>query len=318
MGEAALRRPANGARVAQGSILIPNLTEERPTAMALQHDRFLHAAGPVPFLVHRLTQPGFASVNTWAVETRDGVIALDGQRSLSAGREVAQALRSLGKPLLAVLLTHPHPDHVGGLTEIMALNTDAPLLALARTAEVVASDAQGNFAASRQVLPGDYPEPDAMPRPTGLVTDGDVVRLAGLELHLSEYRDVEAPCMLVTEVAGAGAVFSADMVEHGMTPFLLEGHVEGWMAALDRMEATLPVGTTLYPGHGAAGAAPVLVAAQRAYLQRVLALLGSEPDDGAALAELGREFPGFEPVAAIPDLAAQNIAVLRRRGAAGR
>lgn len=284
--------------------------------MPLQHDRFLHAAGPMAFLVHRLTQPGFASVNTWAVETRDGVIAFDGQRSLSAGREVAQALRALGKPLAAVLLTHPHPDHVGGLTEIMALNPDAPLLALARTAEIVASDAQGYFAASRQVLPGDFPDPDAMPSPTRLVADGEVVQLAGLDLRLSEYRDVEAPCMLVAEVADA--VFAADMVEHGMTPFLLEGQAEGWLAALDRMKPALPPEATLYPGHGAAGAGPVLIAAQRAYLQRVLALLSGGADDAAALAALGREFPGFEPVAAIPDLAAQNLAALRGRKDTGR
>jgi glyoxylase-like metal-dependent hydrolase (beta-lactamase superfamily II) len=281
--------------------------------MLLQHDRFLHATGPVPFMVHRLTQPGFASVNTWAVETSDGLVAFDGQRSLSAGREVAQLLRALGKPLLAVLLTHPHPDHVGGLGEIMALNPDAPLLALARTAEVVAADAQGYFAASRQVLPGDYPEPGAMPRPTRLVSDGEAIQLAGLDLRLSEYRDVEAPCMLVTEVAGAGAVFAADMVEHGMTPFLVEGHVEGWLAALGRMEPALPAGATLYPGHGAAGAVPVLVAAQRAYLRRALALVAEGADDAAALAALGREFPGFEPVAAIPDLAARNLAVLGGR-----
>lgn len=277
----------------------------------LLHDRFLHVTGPVPFMVHRLTQPGFASVNTWAVETSDGLVAFDGQRSLSAGRDVAQVLRTLGKPLLAVLLTHPHPDHVGGLGEIMALNPDAPLLALARTAEVVASDAQGYFAASRQVLPGDYPEPGRMPRPTRLVSDGEAIQLAGLNLRFSEYRDVEAPCMLVTEVAGAGAVFAADMVEHGMTPFLVEGHVEGWLAALDRMEPALPAGATLYPGHGAAGAAPVLVAAQRVYLRRALALVVESIDDAAALAALGREFPGFEPVAAIPDLAARNLAVLR-------
>lgn len=282
--------------------------------MLLQHDRFLHAADPALFLVHRLTQPGFASVNTWAVEARDGLVVFDGQRSLSAGREAAQALRALGKPLLAVLLTHPHPDHVGGLNEIMALAPEAPLLASARTAEAVASDAQGYFAASRQVLPsGDFPDPDVMPRPTRRVEDGEAVQIAGLELRLSEHRDVEAACMLVTEVVESGAVFAADMVEHGMTPFLVEGRPEGWLAALDRMADAVPAGATLHPGHGAAGAAPVLVAAQRAYLRRVLALLADGTNDAAALAALEREFPGFEPVAAIPDLAARNLAVLRGR-----
>lgn len=274
----------------------------------MQHDISLHA-GPVPFLVHRFTEPGLGSVNTWVVEAEDGLIAIDGQRSLSLGRRVAEAVSGLGKPLAAVVLTHPHPDHVGGLAALTALAPDAPVIALRRTAEIIGSDEQGYFAMSREQLGDDFPE--RLPTPTRAVADGDALGFLGLTLRFSEFRDVEAPCMLVTEVAGSGAVFVADMVEHGMTAFLLEARPEGWLAGLDALERKLTEPATAYPGHGSAGEARTLIAAQRHYLRRFLDLVRRRPEQ--AVADLRREFPGFVPVAAIPDLLEKNVDALRSR-----
>ena len=61
-----------------------------------------------------------AFVNAYLVETASGVVAVDGLLQVSAAREMRAGLDRLGKPLLAALLTHSHPDHYAGLGEIVA------------------------------------------------------------------------------------------------------------------------------------------------------------------------------------------------------
>lgn len=50
-------------------------------------------------------------VNSYLVEGVDGVVAVDAPLLLSDGRAFRARLEALGKPLLGVLVTHPHPDH---------------------------------------------------------------------------------------------------------------------------------------------------------------------------------------------------------------
>ena len=61
-----------------------------------------------------------AFVNAFLVETSSGVVAVDALLTVSESRAMRQGLERLRKPLLAVLLTQSHPDHYGGLTELVA------------------------------------------------------------------------------------------------------------------------------------------------------------------------------------------------------
>jgi glyoxylase-like metal-dependent hydrolase (beta-lactamase superfamily II) len=52
--------------------------------------------------------------------TDTGVVVVDAQRLLSEARKVVAEARATGMPLVGVLLTHPHTDHYGGLSEVLA------------------------------------------------------------------------------------------------------------------------------------------------------------------------------------------------------
>ena len=83
--------------------------------------------------VHRhSTGPQTALVNAYLVETGDGVVAVDGTLAVSDGRALRERVQSLGKPLLAVLVTHAHPDHYGAIVELVG-DDDVPVVATAES-----------------------------------------------------------------------------------------------------------------------------------------------------------------------------------------
>jgi glyoxylase-like metal-dependent hydrolase (beta-lactamase superfamily II) len=80
-----------------------------------------------------------AFVNAYLVETKSGVVAIDGLLTVSAAREMRAALDRLGKPLHAVLLTHSHPDHYAGLAEIVG-GADVPIVAPQGVIDTITAD----------------------------------------------------------------------------------------------------------------------------------------------------------------------------------
>ena len=64
-------------------------------------------------------------VNGYLVETANGVVAIDSALTVSESKALKAQLDSINKPLLAVLLTHPHPDHVAGVTYLVPPKTSS-------------------------------------------------------------------------------------------------------------------------------------------------------------------------------------------------
>jgi glyoxylase-like metal-dependent hydrolase (beta-lactamase superfamily II) len=59
-------------------------------------------------------------VNSYLVQGAEGVVAIDTPLLLSDGRAFRARFEALGKPLLGVLVTHPHPDHYNTITELLS------------------------------------------------------------------------------------------------------------------------------------------------------------------------------------------------------
>jgi glyoxylase-like metal-dependent hydrolase (beta-lactamase superfamily II) len=53
-------------------------------------------------------------VNSYLVETADGVVLIDANLLLSDVRALGARIAALHKPLLGVFVTHAHPDHFNG------------------------------------------------------------------------------------------------------------------------------------------------------------------------------------------------------------
>ena len=69
-------------------------------------------------------------VNAYLIETANAVVAVDATLSESESRAFRKEVDALGKPLRAILVTHPHPDHVAGITNLVG--NDAPQIIATR------------------------------------------------------------------------------------------------------------------------------------------------------------------------------------------
>jgi glyoxylase-like metal-dependent hydrolase (beta-lactamase superfamily II) len=89
-----------------------------------------YAPAPMPPAIYTYTAAATGLfVNSYLVETDDGVVAIDAGLLVSDARAFRARLDALHQPLLAVLVTHGHPDHFNGVVELVRGQGDVPIYA---------------------------------------------------------------------------------------------------------------------------------------------------------------------------------------------
>lgn len=270
--------------------------------------------------VGRFASANPGSVNAYWMPTPQGFVVIDSSRNAAGGRRVAEEIRRTGRPVAAIVITHSHPDHVGGLGALRAAFPRAPIYASEATATVMRTDPIGFYPLARRDDP-DFPAEITLPdRTFGPEATLDV---GGIRLETSQFEPGESETATVYYEPGTRALFSGDLTSNQATPALLEGGTCSWLTNLERLSQRFPAARTIYAGHGEPAPPGEQIDAQRDYLRSVRGLVrsamaaGSHVDaavstdeQAAIVAEVDRRYPGYPPVAALPTLKQANVAAV--------
>ena len=231
------------------------------------------------------TRPGTegALVNAYLVETSDGIVAVDGTLTVTDGRALRTRRETLGKPLLAVLVTHAHPDHYGGIVELVG-SDDVPVIATAGVDAVIRRDDALKEEILRPMFGDEWPRERMFP--TRIVSDGDTVDLGGTSFTVLDLGPGESPHDSIWFLGDERrTVFLGDQVYDRKHAYLADGFFEEWLGHLDRLQRELPGDATLHVGHGG----PVMPARfdeQRLYVETFVDAVRnadwSQPDSARA------------------------------------
>ena len=112
-------------------------------------------------------------VNSYLVESDDGVVAIDGSLLVSDARAFRARLDALHKPLLAVLVTHGHPDHFNGVVELVRGQGDVPIYATPEGKAVIDEVAEPKRAQWTPTYGEEWPKETAYPN--AVVDDGETL-----------------------------------------------------------------------------------------------------------------------------------------------
>jgi len=218
-------------------------------------------------------------VNTGFIVTESGVVVIDSGPSRRYGEAMRAAIASVtDRPVIKLLLTHHHPDHVLGNQAF----TDVPIAALAGTTELLRE--QGNAMAENMYrLVGDWMRGTEVVLPSETLAPGKL-EIGGRSLRLLALRGHTGADLAILDER-SGVVFAGDILfyQRALTTPNSPG-LDVWLEDLDTLEA-LPW-KRLVAGHGpvADDAAPFVQ--MRDYLGWLDGLLREAANGGADMNEV--------------------------------
>src|SRR5262245_5398628 len=196
-------------------------------------------------------------VNGYLIETSHHIVAVDSALIESAAKELRKKLDSLGKPLAFVLITHGHPDHYNGLTQLTA-GMKVDIIATPGTDRLIRESDMLKEKQWSGVFGDEWPKKRTFPNRT--LADGQPVSIDGLTFTVYDLGigESDSDSYWVMEGNGKKVAFIGDVVLNHVHAYGADAHTFAWLRNLDRLLGDLRGFDRIYPGHGDSGGIELL------------------------------------------------------------
>ncbi|QYN03815.1 quinoprotein relay system zinc metallohydrolase 1 [Pseudomonas protegens] len=220
-------------------------------------------------------------VNTGFIVTDSGVVVIDSGPSKRYGEALRRAIAATtDKPVIQLLLTHHHPDHVLGNQAF----GDVPIGALAGTSDLLRQQGEA-MAENMYRMVGDWMRGTEVVLPTQVLEPG-VLEVGGHRLRLLSLSGHTGADLAILD-ENTGVLFAGDLVfyERALTTPNSPG-LGVWLKDLDTLQA-LPW-KLIVPGHGPVASDTAPFAQMRDYLGWLDGLMRDGAAQGDDMAEMIR------------------------------
>jgi len=176
----------------------------------------------------------------------EDAVLVDTFTTVDQNARLIEWVRSHGKNLTAVYLTHGHGDHAFGIGQLRAAFPDARMLATAGTLDELHLQAEPAYRDDfwGKLFPGQIPQVE-FPE----LLEPGVFELEGHELRVIEAGATDTAGTTSLWIPDLGLVVAGDVVYNATYPYLAETTADirlNWIAAIERLK-------TLEPSHVVSG-----------------------------------------------------------------
>src|SRR5918996_3021274 len=271
--------------------------------------------------IHNYTSSGLAPVNSWIIETKNGVVVVDTQRQFSEAKNLLNEVEKINKPILGLIITHPHPDHINGAEALLNGTANVPIYSTQSTFDIMKNDKGGLIALSKQILGNDYSNQTILPN--NIVKSGKNITIDEITYNFEDIGPGEAGDMTLIYLPSQKILFTGDVVNNRMHPFLAEGHSSEWIKQIEYIMQNYSDAEILFPGHGQSGPPKTLLDEQLNYINTFRSLVEQQQqmqsaaevegknitEEGKARikSELQRIYPDYISVATLSNMLDINI-----------
>jgi len=241
------------------------------TSLLMPRD-VLFASSNDSFQRHASAKDGFFA-NTYLYEGDHECVLIDAHLTEHQAQSVVRRIDAIDKPLAAIVVTHPHPDHYLGLEIIGPKFPNVEVVSTARSLDVISDGAAGWRGFHNELRSLD----------TGPVNFGMI------EFDCLCPQDAESIAPLVLFDPETRTLVAGDHVLHGQHLWLVENRIAAWRGNLELIQRTWDIETVL-PGHDSVGSAD-LIAQTDAYLARFETLKTAKASVQEAKSQMLNAYP---------------------------